>query len=276
MKICPEFGPAALAGVAAAGFAAPVGLCAQEAQSVDVAELLETQGIVMGVVTGATPDDVLAGASVYVRGEEYTAVTDSNGIYAMAMPPGAWVLTVFHPAAAEAGLPQPPTALVTVERGEQVRADFSLADAALGSVARPYALDAMEVVVEGMRERRREVGAHVQTLDAETLEARLPSARHVGDLIQGEFTGVRVRQMDASSLCVEATRSAMVRSYRGAGECSGRVAVVLDGIPLAESGAVLAGLSPDAIERVEFLPGFWATTRLGMRAGNGVLYIWTR
>lgn len=251
---------------------------ASAAQSVERRDTLDLSAfaVVNGVVLGEGTHDPLPDALVYVPGEPYSAVTDSLGRYALPLPRGLWVVTVFHPRAAEIGLATPPTSMVTTEPGDPLRLDFALDTASVGSQARPYALDAMEVVVRGT-EREREVrsGARIDVLGPDVLEERRVTSRHVGDLIQGEFIGVRVFQYDASKVCVQAPRGAMIRTGQEV-ECPGQVAVVLDGALLADPGAWLATLAPDAIERVEFEPAFSASTRWGLRGGNGVLYIYTR
>jgi hypothetical protein len=232
--------------------------------------------IVSGIVTGSGIDDPLANALVYVPGETFTAVTDSSGRYALPLPDGLWIVSVFHPRAAEMGLERPPTSLVTAQMGLDVRLDFTLSAPSLGTQGRPYALDAMEVVVGGFStERSLRTGARMDVLDLKVLEDRRPTARHVGDLIQGQFVGVRVQRLNSSDLCIEAPRAAMVRSLGGSVPCSGRVAVVLDDILLDDPGGWLIGLAPDAIVRVEFLSAFDATTRYGEFAANGVLFIYT-
>ena len=247
------------------------------AQNQDTVPVLPPQ-IVSGLVTGRDPTDLLGDALVYVKGEPFTAVTDSLGRYALPLPPGIWLLSVFHPRAAEMGLEQPPTSLVAVDSGVSQRVDFSLDQDALGSQSRPYALDAMEVVVNNTRtEREVRSGVRMDVLDRDVLEDRRPTARHVGDLIQGEFLGVRIRQYAANDICIESPRAAMYRGGVGSpSSCLGRVAVVLDGMLVDDPGGWLATLSPDAIESVEFLPAYAATTRYGRRAANGVLFIYTR
>lgn len=248
------------------------------AQDLDTVPILPPQ-IVSGLVTGRGPTDLLGDALVYVKGEPFTAVTDSLGRYALPLPPGIWLLSVFHPRAAEMGLEQPPTSLVAVSSGVSQRVDFSLDQDALGSQSRPYALDAMEVVVNNTRtERELRSGVRMDVLDRDVLEDRRPTARHVGDLIQGEFLGLRIRQYSANDLCIEAPRGALIRDFRGVSpsSCLGQVAVVLDGMLVDDAGGWLATLSPDAIEGVEFLPAYAATTRYGRRAANGVLFIYTR
>jgi hypothetical protein len=248
------------------------------AQGTDAVPVLPPQ-IVSGLVTGRGPTDPLGDALVYVKGETFTAVTDSLGRYALPLPPGIWLLSVFHPRAAEMGLEQPPTSLVAVNVGESQRVDFALDQDALGSQSRPYALEAMEVVVSNARaERELQSGTRMDVLDRRVLEERRPTARHVGDLIQGEFLGVRVRQYSSNDVCIESPRGALIRDFRGVSptSCLGRVAVVLDGILVDDAGGWLASLSPQAIESVEFLPAYAATTRYGRRASNGVLFIYTR
>lgn len=239
---------------------------------------LSSLAIINGIVTGTAPTDRLAEALVYVPGQPYSAVTDSTGQYALPIPEGLWMVTVFHPRAAEMGLEQPPTALVTATMGSTVRLDFTLDPDVLGTQTRPYALEAMEVVVRATaRDRIVRQGARVDALDPAVLEDRRPTARHVGDLIAGQFLGVRVRQYAPDDICIEAPRAAMTRTLRPSPTaCAGRVTVVLDGMVLDNPGGWLVGLSPQAIERVEFMPAFQASTRFGRYAANGVLFIYTR
>lgn len=235
--------------------------------------------VVVGRVTGEALDDPLEGALVYIQGREFAALTDSMGVYAMAVPPGAWIASVYHPRAAELGLARPPTSFMTLTSGARLRVDFTLDREVLGSQRSPYVLEALEVMVEGFTRRpEREVGAHMEVLDPAVLAARLPAARHVGDLIQGQFSGLRVHHTRGIDLCIETGRAGVVRRAGGdgTGTCPGRVAVVLDGIMLVDPGPTLRGMSPDGIARIEYLPATWATTEWGARAGNGVLYIWTR
>lgn len=265
------WGAVALVAVAVWLRATPV--AAQERETAPVV------AVVSGIVTGSGPDDPLPGAMVYVKGQSFSAMTDSLGRYAMAVLPGAWLVSVYHGRSAELGLDEPPTSFVTTTPGGRLRLDFSLREESLGTQARPYTLEALEVVVAGqLTELQRAEGAHVDFIDRARIEARLPSARHLGDLIQGEFTGLRIMEFGAGNLCVAARRAAMVRSFEGVApeSCPGQVAVVLDGIFVDDPAGFLASLAPDQIERVEFMPAMTASTRYGLRAGNGVLLITTR
>ena len=260
--------PAALA-------ANPSGVAAQASEEPPPDTLdLTRYAVIRGVVSRTGPDDPLPDAHVYVRGQPFSAVTDSLGRYTLIVPPGLWMLTLFHEEAAE--MERPPTSLVTAEAGSGFRVDFAL-EPGLGSQARPFALEAMEVVVQGMAaEARARSGARYDVLDRRVLEERRETARHVGDLIQGQFVGVRVRQIDPSSLCIQAPRAGMIRSLDGPGACPGRVALVVDGVLIDDPGGWLAGINPHSVEGVEFLPAFHATTRWGRYAANGVLFIYTR
>ncbi len=251
---------------------APIWASAQESPASTAART-----IILGQVTGAALDEPLAGAMVYIQGQNFTAVTDSIGLYALEIPPGAWVLSMYHPRAAELGLERAPTNFVTVDAGTKLRVDFTLAEDVLGSQASPYVLEALSVMVEASRTvERRDVGANVQVLRPEVLALRQKSARHVGDLIQGQFTGVRVLTPRGPDVCVEASRAAMVRTLGGPRYCEGRVAVIIDDIMVDNPGGFLESLPPDAVVRVEFMPAYDASTRYGRRAANGALLIWTR
>lgn len=255
------------------------GAAAGSAQEPDPPPPRAPPAVVVGLVTGEALDDPLEGALVYVQGQEYAALTDSLGIYVMVVPPGAWIASVYHPRAAELGLARPPTSFLTLTSGARLRVDFSLDRDVLGSQQSPYVMEALEVMVDGFTQRPElEVGAHMEVLDPAVLAARLPAARHVGDLIQGQFSGLRVHHTRGVDLCIETGRAGTVRRAGGdgSGTCPGRVAVVLDGIMLVDPGPTLRGMSPDGIARIEYLPATWATTEWGARAGNGVLYIWTR
>ncbi len=235
--------------------------------------------IVVGQVTGARLDEPLGGAMVYVHGQDFAAVTDSLGLYALPLPPGAWIVSVYHARAAEMGLANPPTSFLTLTDGARIRVDFALDPAQMGSQQRPYVMEALEVMVSGSSARRRwEVGANLEVLDPGVLASRIPAARDIGDVIDGQFSGIRVSRLVRNEVCVRARRSSMIR--RGGrvarGACDGRVAVVLDGVILVDPGPTLEGLAPDAVTRVEYLPAMWASTEWGARGANGVLFIWTK
>ena len=258
----------ALTATGAAGFRpAPVRGQAREAAP---------SAVVVGAVHGEDGATPVAGAVVYVRGRSYTTLTDSLGRYTLPVPEGAWLVSVYHDLGRELGLPEPPTAFVTVERGQALRVDFEFDRVEWGSRRRPFLLEELDVEVEKETTREARVaGVRIDVMDGEKLRRRREVATHVGDLIRGEFLGVRVTEPEMGAVCVAARRGA-ANSQARLGNCRGQVAVVVDGIIMSDPSRYLYNLPPRDIERIEFLPAVYATTRWGRRAGNGVLFIHTR
>ncbi|MDE0072929.1 MAG: TonB-dependent receptor plug domain-containing protein [Gammaproteobacteria bacterium] len=153
---------------------------------------------------------------------------------------------------------------VGVETGRDLRIEAYMS---------PRAIQFQPLVVEALSEverRRLTSGFSVNEIPAEEIEQAAQTGQHLGDLLRGGVSGIRVRGgiRPGDDLCVE---------YRGsgAGVCD-EVAVYLDGVAVAEPGQIYASLSLDDIDRVEVLSPLEAVVRFGDRGARGALLIESR
>ena len=261
--------PALGAGAPRFGSAARLG--AQEA-----APATPPLGLVRGHVLGQGPSDPLAGALIYVSGLTITALADSSGAYRLPLPEGAWVVSVYHVRAAELGLEDAPSALVTVVAGDTTLADFTVVEEALGTQANPFRAEGLRVLVgRRVEDRKRSEGGRIDVVDFDEIAERVATARNLADVIRGTFPSLRIRKPGAGELCVE-TRRVTTQPIRAGGDCTGMVAVVLDGVLVFDPEHVLPTIPPRDVKRVEFINAILAGARYGTLGGNGVLVIYTR
>lgn len=255
--------------------ASAVALPAQEPGDGEPTESVDQRGLVIGVATRGDPAIPVPGTIVYLQGTSATAVTDSAGVFRFSLPPGAWTLLAYSPEAPPDG--SPPGVLVTVQAGVAVRADIALDGAARGSATNPYTLETLEVVT-----RRTEVdewlseGARWDILDPDFIRRRAPASRHVGDLIRGQFAGLRVGNGAAGgALCVTSRRAAPT-TMGGRGPCAGQVAVVVDGMKVHDPAYYLPLIPANDIAEIRYMSGLMAGVRWGTGSENGVLLIRTK
>lgn len=230
-------------------------------------------GEIRGRVYGGELSAPLAGAVVYVLETDWTAVTDSIGRFGfLDVPTGFYIVSVYHPEMAKLGLTEPPEGVVGVEEGRVSPIDFQVGSGLeAGSADNPYMLEPLTVVTtRRSTERRRREGARLDVVSREEIELLEMTARNVGDLIR-EIPGLRVRDI-GGSVCVQTRRSIA----RGGGICPGMVPVFVDDARVWDAGSYLATLSPQLIERVEYLSAIIAGARYGSIGGRGVLLVYTR
>lgn len=153
---------------------------------------------------------------------------------------------------------------VGVEAGRDLRIEAFMS---------PRAIQFQPVVVEALSEverRRLTSGFSVNEIPAEEIEEAARTGQHLGDLLRGGMSGIRVRGglRAGDRLCVE---------YRGsgAGDCD-EIAVYLDGVAVADPGQIYSSLTLDDIERVEVLSPLEAVIRYGDRGARGALLVESR
>lgn len=203
---------------------------------------------VAGVVVRITvPDGVLQ----EISGESGTFLIDS-------VPVGERVVVMEHIAYGEYAQH------VGVEAGRDLRIEAFMS---------PRAIQFQPLVVEALSEverRRLTSGFSVNEIPAEEIEQAAQTGQHLGDLLRGGMSGIRVRGgiRPGDYLCVE---------YRGsgAGVCD-EIAVYLDGVAVAEPGQIYSSLALDDIDRVEVLSPLEAVVRYGDRGARGALLIESR
>lgn len=153
---------------------------------------------------------------------------------------------------------------VGVEQGRDLRIEAFMS---------ARAIQFQPLVVEALSEverRRLSSGFSVNEIPVEEIEQAARTGQHLGDLLRGGMSGIRVRggNRGGDRLCVEYRRS-------GAGECA-EIAVYLDGVAVADPGQIYSSLSLDDIDRVEVLSPLEAVIRFGDRGARGALLVESR
>lgn len=230
------------------------------------------QGQVTGTVQSGSELPV-ASVSVQVVGTDAGTLTDQQGRYRLQVPAGEVELR-----ASRIGFRQV-TRTVTVEAGESVQVDFTLAREAVemgGVVASVAASEAT----------RREIGTDVVGFDAAE-QVEQGAVNNLSDLLDGRTTGVSINQ---SSGTVGTAATVRVRGATSLTQDNVPI-VYLDGIRVSNAtgtgpgsvdfpnGATISrldDLNPDDLARVQVLKGPTAAAAYGSEAAAGVLILETK
>jgi hypothetical protein len=244
----------------------------------------QSDGVLSGVVWDSTQAAPLAKAIVYIEGTNFSGVTDSLGRFTFAHGlTGPHTVRFFHTKLGSLGLTAPPGAVVRLDVA--VRTDVTLAVPSLltlraAQIARSrdvevYTLDPIRVEVTSARTaRRRASGASFDLVSRADIEALETSARDVGDLIR-MVRSINVLEGEHGELCIQSRRMTTFTDP-GDGPCARMVPVYVDGLLIPSPETYINILTPQDIDRIEFLSGIDATTRYGTNATWGVLLITTR
>jgi hypothetical protein len=271
-----------------------------KAQVVAAANVGEPVAVIAGRAIVAFNDSPLADAVVYIEETDFTAVADADGFFGLGpLKPGIYRLVLFHPALAELGWVEAPTQLVIVPPGMDVQVDFVIDQAGVmieaggpGSEDNPFFLDPLTIVGKrSVFERPLEEGARVDYVGLDDIEAREGGARHIGDLIRN-FPSLSVHEPRPGMVCIAARRRTTntpnpgsvlgtIDVTGGAGInttrlCPKMVQVYIDDIAIFRAEEMLATISPQNIERVEYVNGVAAGARFGTGYAEGVLLLYTR
>ena len=225
------------------------------------AEAAPGTGSVFGRIVDQDTFQPVAGVMVRIRVPDgvLQEISGENGTFLVEdVPVGERVVVLEHIAYGEYAQH------VGVEQGRDLRIEAFMS---------PRAIQFQPVVVEALSEverRRLTSGFSVNEIPAEEIEQAARSGQHLGDLLRGGMSGIRVRgaSRGGDRLCVEYRRS-------GAGECD-EIAVYLDGVAVADPGQIYSSLSLDDLERVEVLSPLEAVIRYGDRGARGALLIESR
>jgi hypothetical protein len=233
----------------------PVAVIAQDA------EAAPGTGSVFGRILDQDTFQPLAGVVVRITVPDgiLQEISGDNGTFLIdGVPVGERVVVMEHIAYGEYAQH------VGVEQGRDLRIEAFMS---------PRAIQFQPLVVEALSEverRRLSSGFSVNEIPAEEIEQAARSGQHLGDLLRGGMSGIRVRggSRAGDRLCVEYRRT-------GAGECA-EIAVYLDGVAVADPGQIYASLSLDDIDRVEVLSPLEAVIRYGDRGARGALLVESR
>ena len=236
-------------------FLVPAAVIAQDA------EAAPGTGSVFGRILDQDTFQPLAGVVIRITGPDgiLREISSSNGTFLIDdVPVGERVVVMEHIAYGEYAQH------VEVEQGRDLRIEVFMS---------PRAIQFQPLVVEALSEverRRLTSGFSVNEIPAEEIEQAARTGQHLGDLLRGGMSGIRVRggSRGGDRLCVEYRRT-------GAGECA-EIAVYLDGVAVADPGQIYSSLSLDDIDRVEVLSPLEATIRYGDRGARGALVVESR
>lgn len=236
--------------------------------------LAAQQGAVAGEVVDASGLDPLSGAQVLLRDTEHGALTDGDGGFRITgVPAGSYELRVSMIGYRSASMP------VRVMAGETTRVEVELTVSAVS-------LEGLVVTATG-RQRRREVGNAISTVDA-SQEVERSRASNLTNLLQGRSTGVSIRRSSGS------IGTASRIKIRGSSSISldNTPLVYVDGARINNTntdqnqtrGFFVGGqevsrlndINPEDIQSIEVVKGPAAATLYGTEAAGGVIRITTK
>jgi len=243
-----------------------------------VASALRAQdaGTISGRVIDVSSNAPVASAQIQVVGTTRGAVTGDDGRYRIAgMRPGTYQVRALR-----LGF-QASAQTVDVATGGTTEANFSLSPAAIS-------LEQVVTTATGERERKREIGSAVSTLQPQP--EQIASAQNVSQLLTGKIPGVDVQQAGGTVGTASRIR------IRGATSISltNEPLIVIDGIRFnnnvgnsATTGSTTIGvggqvpsrfndINPEDVETYEVLKGPAAAAQYGTAAANGVIQITTK
>jgi len=232
------------------------------------------EGTVTGRVTDRSSLAPLAGAQVFLPGTQLGTLTDDKGDYRITgVPPGSHELRVRL-----IGY-KSEVRNVTVEEGGTLTADFQLSVSAVS-------LEEVVVTATGTQ-RQRELGHAVSTIDAAS-QVRKSESQSITNLIQGNATGVSIRQSSGS---VGTGATIKIRGNSSIG-LDNTPLIYVDGVRVSNANDVstpnftldvggqqpsrLNDLNPQDIETIDVLKGPSAVTLYGTEAAAGVILITTK
>ncbi len=232
-------------------------------------------GTVAGRVVIAGTDQPLVSVQVFIAGTQRGAITDQKGRYSIPnVPAGTQTVTATFIGYAQS------SQSVTITSGSTTTVDFQLKETAveLGGI--------VVNAVTGERERKREIGNAVGSIDMGSLDKAVLA--RPADVITGRVAGVEVRNISGTTGAGQRIR------IRGANSISldNEPLIIIDGIrfdngtlfmdPNFSEGAPeqvpnrLNDLNFDDIESIEILKGPAASGIYGTSASNGVILIKTK
>ena len=231
----------------------------------------QATGTITGRVTAQEGGAPLPGVQIQLQGTQIGTITAQDGRYQLTgVPSGPQTVT------ASLINREPGNLTLNVVPGQSVSADFVLA-------SRAIELEGVVVnAITGQRERKREVGTNVATIQVDEIE-KGPITK-VADVLTGRTAGVNLQGVSGGTGTSQRIR------IRGANSLSlsNEPLIYVDGVRFSNSenvGGIYTGgqdvsrlndLNPEDIESVEVLKGPAASALYGTAAANGVLLIQTK
>ncbi len=212
---------------------------------------------VKGVVTDATTQEPLMGASVMMEDGKVGAVTDLDGNFSITVAPGVKKLKVSY--------------IGFVDK------TVAVTDGVINVVMEPDDRQLGEVVVVGYgTARKSDLTGSVSTINSKDFNKGSISSAE--ELINGKVSGVQITSNSGST-----TAGSTIRVRGGASlNASNDPLIVVDGVPLELGGIAgadnnfLSLINPQDIESMTVLKDASSTAIYGSRASNGVIIITTK
>ena len=239
--------------------------------------LAQDAGTITGRVIDATTQAPIASAQVQLVGTTRGTVTGDDGSFRIAgVSAGQYQVRVLRLGFSASGV-----RTVQVTAGSTSDLQFALTPAAVS-------LEQVVTTATGEKERKREIGSAVATLQPST--DQITSAQSVSQLLTGKIAGVDVSQSGGT------VGSGSRIRIRGANSISlgNEPLIIVDGIKFNNSVGVDAttgansidvggqvpsrfnDINPEDIESMEVLKGPAAAAQYGTAAANGVIQITTK
>jgi TonB-linked SusC/RagA family outer membrane protein len=215
-----------------------------------LSNILQAQ-VITGTITDGTAKP-LRGASISIKGQNKTVLSDTLGKYAITLKDPANEVLIF--------------AFIGYQSIERKAGDQRTINITLQSNASD--LDSVVVVGYGTQKSRL-VSNSISSMNAKQIE-EMP-IRNIAEAMQGQMAGVQVQTTNGSPGTAPVIRIRGIGSL-GAGNDP---LYVVDGYPLSSSEN-FDQLNPADIENIEVLKDAAAAAIYGSRGGNGVIIITTK
>ena len=221
-------------------------------------------GALSGTVVDQESGVPVEGARIGLLGtvDRFETVSDAAGAFRFpSVPAGDYAFRVDHLAYGTV------TSAVEVLAGEETVLRATVSTSAI-------LLDAVEVTVLSRREEDiRARGTRRNEITRELIMAPGNTQLNVAEIVRKYVAGIQLRNRGGGATCLEFRgNSSLQRDSQG---CRSP-AVYMDGVPVMAPATLYAQLSPETIERMEFLSPAEAGARYGTGSTFGVLLIESR
>jgi len=212
------------------------------------------------IITGTISDEkgiTLPGVSVLLKGTQRGAVTDTKGMFQLAVPDGAATLVISFVGYLSQEVAVGGQTTITIQLAPDTKA-----------------LEEVVVVGYGTQRRIETTGAIASVKAADLLQTPVAN---VAQGLQARVAGVQITQNSGAPGGNVSVRIRGTNSINGSSE----PLYVIDGIQIANSGGItdvspLSQINPNDIESIEVLKDASSTAIYGARAANGVVLITTK
>ena len=209
---------------------------------------------VTGVVTNASDNEPIIGATVMVHGTQRGTATDIDGKYSIEVKDND-VLDFSYVGMTPA----------SVKVGNKSTIDVALKE-------NSQVLDEVVVTAMGQTQEKKKLNFAVQQLDADQVTAG--SSVNIASSLQGKVAGLQVQSGGGSP---NSSNSIVIRAISSVNASqSNEPLIILDGMPVRGSGSTLASINPNDIASMTVLKGAAASALYGQEAANGVIMINTK